>query len=474
MSELYKIADIARQYQITYRTLHYYEEIGLLGSCREKTSGSRTYIQEELFRLEQILILRQLGLSIKEIQKIFNSPENESTIPLFRRRINSLDKEITALGKQKTLLEKYLRLFEKENYSLNTQLQVLKQLSNVHSAKDDIIFDEDVILNGDQIVSNNEIMTNRDYFFEKIIEQPKQQIFPGFNETSLERYSHFQDSMNTWPVVIPSADLIPHAYVPYFPSYSGSFPYTIHIPDENYGFFKRKGFLIISSGETLHILEKLGPKIKSIIFEKKDFMYLVSATVLLFSYISITGEKKSYSFHFNSRMKHLFNPVIDQFRNPVGEKRSQRDNRNLEIEDENLKNNLKFRNNLASPYVKERTIKRILFQPQQCVSYFKLPFFKMKLFRRYISNHLLILCSDELVCVQENPMILMKKNVSYDQIFSFIPLKNIKKATIENNKKNLTIITFVLTNGELLTRYFAKDNNYLESFLLELKTNKII
>lgn len=73
MSELTKIRDVSNQYQVSARTLRYYEDMGLLSSVRKSDVSYRLYDAEAIKRIEQILILRKLNISIKDIKRIFNT-----------------------------------------------------------------------------------------------------------------------------------------------------------------------------------------------------------------------------------------------------------------------------------------------------------------------------------------------------------------------------------------------------------------
>jgi DNA-binding transcriptional MerR regulator len=58
----------------TVRTLHHYDQIGLLRPSGRRPNGYRVYTQTDLLRLEQIVALRFLGLSLREIKRILDSP----------------------------------------------------------------------------------------------------------------------------------------------------------------------------------------------------------------------------------------------------------------------------------------------------------------------------------------------------------------------------------------------------------------
>jgi MerR family transcriptional regulator, thiopeptide resistance regulator len=58
--------------RVTSRTLRHYDEIGLLAPASVTGSGLRYYGRDELLRLQQILVLRELGLSLQAIAAIVN------------------------------------------------------------------------------------------------------------------------------------------------------------------------------------------------------------------------------------------------------------------------------------------------------------------------------------------------------------------------------------------------------------------
>jgi DNA-binding transcriptional MerR regulator len=62
-----KVAAVARRTGVSVRTLHYYEEIGLLRPSGRTASGHRLYMPADIQRLQQIRSLQQLGLSLSEV-----------------------------------------------------------------------------------------------------------------------------------------------------------------------------------------------------------------------------------------------------------------------------------------------------------------------------------------------------------------------------------------------------------------------
>ncbi|HEY9664292.1 MAG TPA: MerR family transcriptional regulator, partial [Allocoleopsis sp.] len=64
-----KVGDLAKQTGVSVRTLHYYDEIGLLSPSHRTETGYRLYGEEDIIRLQQILSLRQIGFSLEEIRE---------------------------------------------------------------------------------------------------------------------------------------------------------------------------------------------------------------------------------------------------------------------------------------------------------------------------------------------------------------------------------------------------------------------
>ena len=69
-----KVGTLARKTGLTVRTLHYYDEIGLLSPSRRSEAGYRLYGADDVARLQQIMSLRQLGFSLEDIQALLDHP----------------------------------------------------------------------------------------------------------------------------------------------------------------------------------------------------------------------------------------------------------------------------------------------------------------------------------------------------------------------------------------------------------------
>lgn len=70
-----RVGDLATATGLTIRTLHYYEEIGLLLPSERTGSGHRIYAPQDVARLYRICLLRRLGLPLTEITRVLDDPE---------------------------------------------------------------------------------------------------------------------------------------------------------------------------------------------------------------------------------------------------------------------------------------------------------------------------------------------------------------------------------------------------------------
>lgn len=64
-----KVGDLAKQTGVSVRTLHYYDEIGLLSPSHRTETGYRLYAGNDIIRLQQIVSLRQIGFSLAQIRQ---------------------------------------------------------------------------------------------------------------------------------------------------------------------------------------------------------------------------------------------------------------------------------------------------------------------------------------------------------------------------------------------------------------------
>jgi DNA-binding transcriptional MerR regulator len=68
----WKVGELAKQTGLTVRTLHHYDEIGLLTPSHRTAAGHRLYTEGDVARLQQVASLRSLGFPLDEIREVLN------------------------------------------------------------------------------------------------------------------------------------------------------------------------------------------------------------------------------------------------------------------------------------------------------------------------------------------------------------------------------------------------------------------
>ncbi|MBE5960849.1 MAG: MerR family transcriptional regulator [Lachnospiraceae bacterium] len=81
-----KISEVAALTNVSVRTLHYYDQIGLLSPEDVTEAGYRVYSEASLERLQQILFFRELDFPLNEIKEILSSPGYDKEEALLRQR----------------------------------------------------------------------------------------------------------------------------------------------------------------------------------------------------------------------------------------------------------------------------------------------------------------------------------------------------------------------------------------------------
>lgn len=112
-----QIKEFAKFSGVSVRTLHYYDEIGLLPPAFvERTTGYRYYDENSLLRMQEILFYRELDFSLKSIGEILSSPhhdtqrsleEQKKLLTLKKERLERLISSIDAAMKGENIMEAF-------------------------------------------------------------------------------------------------------------------------------------------------------------------------------------------------------------------------------------------------------------------------------------------------------------------------------------------------------------------------------
>lgn len=125
MNELIKIRDMSSKYDISARTLRYYEDMGLITSARSNDYAYRLYDEVAVKRLEQILILRKLNISIKDIQRIFNTSGSEAVLEVLSKKVDDIDGEVALLHELKEIVLGFIHQIEQADFGNDSDVKKL-------------------------------------------------------------------------------------------------------------------------------------------------------------------------------------------------------------------------------------------------------------------------------------------------------------------------------------------------------------
>lgn len=107
----YTVAHLSKMAGISVRTLHYYDEIGLLVPVRIRDNGYRVYGEKELLKLQQILFFRELEFPLERIREIMGSSDFDA---------------LKVLSEQKELLITKQKRLEKLIHTITSTISTLK------------------------------------------------------------------------------------------------------------------------------------------------------------------------------------------------------------------------------------------------------------------------------------------------------------------------------------------------------------
>ena len=112
-----QIKEFAKISGVSVRTLHYYDEIGLLPPAFvERATGYRYYDENSLLRMQEILFYRELDFSLKSIGEILSSPDHDThksleeqkkLLTLKKERLERLISSIDAAMKGDNIMEAF-------------------------------------------------------------------------------------------------------------------------------------------------------------------------------------------------------------------------------------------------------------------------------------------------------------------------------------------------------------------------------
>jgi DNA-binding transcriptional MerR regulator len=133
--KLLKIGEIAKRAGVSVRTLHHYDQIGLLCPSDSSESGHRLYNAADVERLQHIASLKSMGFSLEGISRCLED-KNSTLLRTFEMQEEVVSQQLETLksvhGQLRAMLQK---LRHRENLSTNELLELMKEMKIMESWK---------------------------------------------------------------------------------------------------------------------------------------------------------------------------------------------------------------------------------------------------------------------------------------------------------------------------------------------------
>ncbi|MEJ2888805.1 MerR family transcriptional regulator [Actinomycetospora aeridis] len=88
----FTVGQVAERSGVTVRTLHHYDEIGLLRPSRRSAAGYRLYTEDDLMRLQHVVVYRRLGFALEEVALLLDDPSADVAAHLRRQRVEVMSR----------------------------------------------------------------------------------------------------------------------------------------------------------------------------------------------------------------------------------------------------------------------------------------------------------------------------------------------------------------------------------------------
>ena len=139
------ITELSKKYDISVRTIRYYEEIGIIGSSRD-TNNIRVYDGENENKLVVTLLLKELSIKLSDIREVVCGAGEVKLREMLISKFDALDMKINEIEKKKQLISSVIKSYGAEDITKRNLREFLRQQLYV-SVKNDRL---EKILMGDE------------------------------------------------------------------------------------------------------------------------------------------------------------------------------------------------------------------------------------------------------------------------------------------------------------------------------------
>ena len=118
---MYTVKQLSSLSKVSIRTLHYYEEYGLLEPAYYGSNGYRYYEKKQLLQLQQILFFKELGFTLKQVKDVLNRSDFDQLKALYAHKAR-LTSEVKRLKQLSTTVDRTISDLKGEKPMDDTKL----------------------------------------------------------------------------------------------------------------------------------------------------------------------------------------------------------------------------------------------------------------------------------------------------------------------------------------------------------------
>ncbi|MBM7095465.1 MerR family transcriptional regulator [Bacillus sp. H-16] len=132
---MFKVSEVAKKTGLSVRTLHHYEEIGLLPPSMKNEHGHRLYGEDKLFILQQIAVWKDLGFSLKQIGQLLDLKNPEQAVEEQLSQLEREEARIREMKQQLTSLKNIIAIEQKLDWDILFSLISESSTAEKHRAE---------------------------------------------------------------------------------------------------------------------------------------------------------------------------------------------------------------------------------------------------------------------------------------------------------------------------------------------------
>ncbi|MEG0327344.1 MAG: MerR family transcriptional regulator [Erysipelothrix sp.] len=152
MNTFYTVSQVAKETGVTVKTLHHYQKIKLLSPSKIGENGYRYYSESDIKFLQEILLYRNMGFSLKEIKSLLSTDEYATRIQRLEHQLAILNNSIedtkimintinkSLIAERKELNMKHNEMFEGVDKQDDSIYRTMQNLTIIFSKPFTLVF----------------------------------------------------------------------------------------------------------------------------------------------------------------------------------------------------------------------------------------------------------------------------------------------------------------------------------------------